>query len=564
MAKISASSKQTTKRSAPAFSKPVRSSGTTKKAQKSKVKHSATLPASVDDDFDPFNGGSPDETDDENSSFDAHSVTLSASVDDDLDPFDGGSPDGTDNEESSFGTAKPGSHKAIKQEETDGQQVDVEDGSTVEESSTTQPTAGGTKDSSTAEATKNGGTMGKHKLKGTADSERPAKRSKQADPLELQLDPTLRPTYLPRTLTAPNTESSNLLTTIYIQSGSDTFKVLSSTTEAEDATSFWKMLNKELEFVQARGSKEGIGFTSRGEVRLLQLASDLMPTLLGQDGRLRYTDAKDLRINKEDYKNYLDTIQANLTELLGNYREDEQAATLADPLSKTMVARQLQRGNRSTQTVTIEEHSVLMPSQANLFNATSNVMRKELSSYAITVSRLAQKVKVHRKEIIALAGYIRKLLGKALGASSSTEDNQATLPGFILEAVPAHPCRCTSCDSEYLEQVEQQATLAAAKSYEDKQTDEARQSLLQKYADEHATELRAEAHRGVVEQMRSEIQAEELQKYKDKLRTEIQDELKQQTRAELTRDIEALYAERSREATKNFQAAMASIERNLV
>ncbi len=112
---------------------------------------------------------------------------------------------------------------------------------------------------------------------------------------------------------------SSLLTPIYIQSGGDTFEVLSSTTEAEDATSFWKMLSKELEFFQARGSKEGIGFTSKGEVRLLQLASNLMPTLLGQDGRLRYTEAKDLRINKKDYKNYLETIQANLTELMSKY-----------------------------------------------------------------------------------------------------------------------------------------------------------------------------------------------------------------------------------------------------
>ena len=152
--------------------------------------------------------------------------------------------------------------------------------------------------------------------------------------------------------------------------------------------------------------------------------------MLGLDGRLQYHfETRYDKINKAQYKAYLQNISVNLASLISAEKEAIQKASAEHPLSKSKVAKLLQDAGAGRTMVSINELSNVLQAQTTFQNATIDIVRKQLVRLAVVLSNLAESTKRERKQLDALAKWILELMEEHQPQSrgcSRTEENQMT------------------------------------------------------------------------------------------------------------------------------------------
>ncbi len=159
-------------------------------------------------------------------------------------------------------------------------------------------------------------------------------------------------------------------------------------------------------------------------------------------------------------------------------------------------------GIRNVPTIKIDEDASIVQGLAEFYGKTIKIIKREIISYGIVLSNLAEKTR-SRLPVSSAAGDTSTAVGSGTITDPTTR-NTVTLPNILLEAVDTYAYLCQGC---------------APKRYE--------------------------AQEAVRDKMRQEILNSELTINKNKLRNELQEEWKQEVGAELTQEVEVLYSKRS-------------------
>lgn len=149
-----------------------------------------------------------------------------------------------------------------------------------------------------------------------------------------------------------------------------TYRITMTRNSKEDDEDFWTALREKIELLEPMLADHHFGNVKAEDLEMLQLASGLMPKLLGQGGRLLYEAKEKDRINKSQYKEYLGRISANLSNMLAKRAEDVKNATNQDLLTAQAVVVRLQDGMPEKILITHGEHSKIS-SQQTAFHASA-------------------------------------------------------------------------------------------------------------------------------------------------------------------------------------------------
>ena len=196
-----------------------------------------------------------------------------------------------------------------------------------------------------------------------------------------------------------------------------------------------------------------------------------------------------------------------------------------------------------------------MQSQAALYTATVDILRKDLISYGAVISSLANQTKQQRREIAALAGYLHNFLSAHTTESSpSIKSNNPTLPEISLKALDARACLCLQCSPGHSKQVKDQAVKEASKHYEEMVAENTKQRLRLYYEDKYAQEVKTEVLNSIRAKLKDKILKEELVTYKQQLTRKIQNEWKNDARAKISAELDDQYAAKFKQMMDSFNS----------
>ena len=163
----------------------------------------------------------------------------------------------------------------------------------------------------------------------------------------------------------------------------------------------------------------------------LKVAAALLPSLLGEEGTMKYVDDKG-RVSKTSYGPLLERIAYNVSAMIAN-RNKAQISN-DKPMTRERIADGLMNGDERMATITMAEHSGMMKAQRALLLGAVEVTRKQLVNHGIAVSNLAEKTFNQRKDILGLATELSKTIelkegGSSTGVSTDVDPSgPATLP----------------------------------------------------------------------------------------------------------------------------------------
>ena len=177
------------------------------------------------------------------------------------------------------------------------------------------------------------------------------------------------------------------------------------------------------------------------------------------------------------------------------------------------------------------------------------MIRRELASYGIILSNLAEETKRKRIELSMLAQYVHDTLGKAdatgdPGDSSKEEKIGLSKIALTLALPGTHECKCATCDPDHMQAIVEEADKRATEAYNDSLTKEVKLELREKVIRQYSEEITKDARQEVRNRLKKEVLANELKKYKIQLLEEVKAEYQDTIRTELTKKMEAQYQQR--------------------
>lgn len=309
---------------------------------------------------------------------------------------------------------------------------------------------------------------------------------------------------------------------------------------------FWTRVNLELKAIEARMMEIDRAPRMLDTTRA-QVSAALLPTLLSQDGRLRYTDDQE-RVSQKMYKPFLERIASNANYILANINKFKGEITTERPMTRDRLARDLMNRDYESDTISMRDHYDMMCSQQTLMLGAVEVVRRQLVNHGIAISNLAQKTSTEQWEITAMAtelvkmlekkeqGEVQKVEAPKAGApegevpkagapegevpkedAPKTEEEsggaffnptthqfkQELLP-IMLKFIKAHHCLCLTCDPAFSEMLESQAEENARQDYERSLNAE----VQVKMSDEALAKHREKAETAAYEKFRQELKAE--------------------------------------------------------
>ena len=133
--------------------------------------------------------------------------------------------------------------------------------------------------------------------------------------------------------------------------------------------------------------------------------------MLGQNGRLLY-DHQFTKTNlpKAAYKQYLKKLKSNATELIRQSQRTKSEASVANPLTKDKVVKELNEGLSGSFTISVTDHANIIQGLANLHshlpacnsaNATINLL-----IYAIICVIVYSLPAIQARESTVIAHYV--------------------------------------------------------------------------------------------------------------------------------------------------------------
>ncbi|KAF6238730.1 hypothetical protein HO173_003236 [Letharia columbiana] len=138
-----------------------------------------------------------------------------------------------------------------------------------------------------------------------------------------------QPSYVPRTLVAPSSSKQAMIVLpVVIQLDGETIQLEVKSNPGEGDKCFWTELNGRVKQLETVLAEPHFGAISQEELDQLRVGSSLLPKLLGQDGRLQYEVlAKGDRVNKQDYKKFIEVISSNADRMKARYQYGKNEAT---------------------------------------------------------------------------------------------------------------------------------------------------------------------------------------------------------------------------------------------
>lgn len=144
------------------------------------------------------------------------------------------------------------------------------------------------------------------------------------------------------------------------------------------------------------------------------------------------------------------------------YQSYRNEASQLNPLQKKNVARALQAGLRGRVSITTEEQEQILQAQTSFYASAVGVIRRELLTYEVAISNLADTTKTQRRELVGIAEYTHKYIEKHISKVNESEasntrlslkvpssEEPAMLPRTMLTAIEACIYRCEVCKPEY-------------------------------------------------------------------------------------------------------------------
>lgn len=278
--------------------------------------------------------------------------------------------------------------------------------------------------------------------------------------------------YIPRSLIGEATNHQAPRETLVIIQG-DNHQAFQFTTQYDphqDAKLFWQVLAAQVRKLEPILSEHNFGSIEPEDIEMLRLGAQVIPGLLGRDGRLNYAQPEQ-RITKTDYKPYLLMVRENLQRLITNEKADKAATKGKDPFNYRGVARELQAGLRKDHLMPTTEHIQALGAQTAFYTAAMETIRREQAVYGVTISNLAHQLKHERVQLSSIASYVRTFIEKHLPSTTDPTDPNPlnvkcpTLPRIFLQAVEGHECRCYTCNPEFQQALQDQAAENAARDY---------------------------------------------------------------------------------------------------
>lgn len=101
---------------------------------------------------------------------------------------------------------------------------------------------------------------------------------------------------------------------------------------------------------------------------------------------------------------------------------------------------------------------LFLSAQATFFMSTISTLRRELATYGVIVSNLAEATKIQGVELASIAAYTKKYIDHHRPPPDPNDlefvNEAATLPKVcqpraVLTTIEAHQCRCYNCDPEF-------------------------------------------------------------------------------------------------------------------
>lgn len=232
---------------------------------------------------------------------------------------------------------------------------------------------------------------------------RKAKMTKARDEAGLDFVPAEdMPAYVPASLVTPAVNRLKVDLPVILTDGNEVLELTTKIDEAELNKTFWTALTERIKQLSPLLAQHQFDTISAEDLEMLKLGSAMIPELLGSSERLLY-EAKSDRITKANYKAYLTTVGFNLKTLLDNMAETKQSASLTQGLTRSKVSSDLQSGLQGKSMMQVAEHSKILQGQVGFQHAAIEVIRRELISYEMIISNLAERTKKQRMELAVIA-----------------------------------------------------------------------------------------------------------------------------------------------------------------
>lgn len=150
----------------------------------------------------------------------------------------------------------------------------------------------------------------------------------------------------------------------------------------------------------------------------------------------------------------------------------------------------------------------MLQAQTLFYSTTINSIRRELVTYGVVLSNLANATKMQRQALVGIATYVLNYIKRnqpkpnkahPLDMGPPAPAPRTYLPRAFISIIGAHACRCHQCDTEFqqdlLDAVKKRAVDDYAKILEQDVVENMRNDLISKYWDELNTEAEPSARK---------------------------------------------------------------------
>ena len=407
--------------------------------------------------------------------------------------------------------------------------------------------------------------------------DRPGKRRKNMLEEGLEFDIEEDAEKMPSTMVATEKRSAAYHKTIempvVVQLGGQAFIFEAGQNLGTQSQTYWNKVKEMLKVID-RHTPEVDKVPNMLDATGREVSAALLPCLLGQDGRMRYTDDGG-KVNQKLYKPFLERIARNVNCMLANPKQFKAQITNDRPMTRDRLARESMNQDLESTTITMREHYDMMNSQHTSLLSIVEVVRRQLVNHGIAISNLAQNINHDLWELHSIAKELVKTIeakeksdnqnsevqkydkpqaygaksdnSKADGAKSdnskadgakpdnsreegvggssaffdpATQSFRRELNPLMLKLVHGHQCLCMNCASGYSDVLEAKAEETVDKRYEASINSSVRMDLYNTALHRHREKSDAAAYQKFREEVKVEVEAEYVREKKAKYEQE--------------------------------------------
>lgn len=121
--------------------------------------------------------------------------------------------------------------------------------------------------------------------------------------------------------------------------------------------------------------EEGLQVVRDVEKKELAVLADLLPKLLGQNGRRAYEEGND-RVTRKEYNSFLEGVQRRVSGLLTSHKAETMVAKT--PMTRQRIATDLQVPSAGAQMKTSQEFVEIMCAMSYFYASAVETLRREL------------------------------------------------------------------------------------------------------------------------------------------------------------------------------------------